>query len=374
MWSPNFYYHKGLSEGFSEAQLKNSITQIKNVSPLPGILTLNHFSSRTGIPYQVLRAFVDRSDHGCYRRFSIKKRAGGRRFICVPSRDLMKSQKWISEFILKKVPVHKCSYAFSPGSSILACANQHVGARWLIKMDIQGFFESISEIKVYRAFKSLGYQPLVAFELARITTFPVNSMLSPRWYKPEWRANNENKVIPSYSTKLIGYLPQGAPSSPMLSNVIMKDIDEQIFQISESNGLVYTRYSDDLTFSTYSRDFNRKKASKFILTISNLLLKNGFAPQYRKTKVISPGARKVVLGLQVDGIRPTLRREYKDNLKQHLHYLKKFGPSQHMIKREFDTLWGMKSHIKGLIDHANSIEPLYAREMLLKFNEIDWPL
>lgn len=68
-------------------------------------------------------------------------------------------QRWINLHILKKVPVHPASFAFSEGSSIFKCANKHTGARWLIKMDITGFFESVSEIQAFRVFKSLGYQP-----------------------------------------------------------------------------------------------------------------------------------------------------------------------------------------------------------------------
>ena len=81
----------------------------------------------------------------------------------------MQVQRWIAAHILNPLPVHHCSFAFKPGSSIIKCAARHTGARWLVKMDIAGFFSSISEIQVYRVFLSLGYQPLVAFELARLS-------------------------------------------------------------------------------------------------------------------------------------------------------------------------------------------------------------
>jgi RNA-directed DNA polymerase len=81
-----------------------------------------------------------------------------------------------------------------------------------------------------------------------------------------------------------------------------------------------------------------------------------------------------VLGLQVDGDAPRLRREFKDSLRQHLHYLEKFGPIEHANARNFDSVWGMKCHIRGLIDYANMVEPEYAGSLKKRFNELDWPV
>lgn len=377
MWSPQQYITDGKSEGCSPDLLNDAIEQIETVihrpHDLPSILSLNHLAQRTNVPYLFLREVVDRSDHDLYRKFSIKKRSGGRRFIHVPSPDLMHTQRWINEHILKKIPVHNCSFAFNPGSSIVKCASRHTGARWLIKMDITGFFESVSEIQVYRVFKELGYQPLVSFELARISSVPVGS-LSPRRFIKSWKVKKRNAVIPSYTRGILGYLPQGAPTSPMLSNLVMRKIDEKILTRANNAGLTYTRYSDDLTFSTRSRDFCRDDAWKFISSVGKILHSSGFKPQHRKTIVVPPGSRKIVLGLQVGGSVPQLRREFKDKLRQHLYYLEKVGPIEHANARNFDTVWGMKSHIRGLIDYANMLDPQYANGLLKRFSELDWPV
>ena len=132
----------------------------------------------------------------------------------------MTVQRWMHEHILKKVSVHSCSHAFTPNSSICKCANRHSGARWLIKMDITGFFESVSEIQVYRVFKSLGYQKLVAFELARISTISPGR-LGPRRFDRVWHINKRNKNIPTYAKDVLGSRtqrrmagrPQGSPRS-----------------------------------------------------------------------------------------------------------------------------------------------------------------
>lgn len=376
MWSPQQYTVEAKKQGLSVETIEAAIEQIERVAlgelKLPAILSLNHLANRTKVPYQYLRRVVDRSDHETYRKFSIRKRSGGRRFIHVPAPSLSHVQKWINAYILRNVPVHRCSFAFAPGSSIFDCASRHCGAQWLIKMDITGFFESVSEIQAFRVFKELGYQPLVSLELARIVTIAPASQ-SPRHRDPVWKVKQANTSIPSYSTGALGYLPQGAPTSPMLSNLVMKTIDGEIYAAAKDAGLVYTRYSDDLTFSTRLRNFRRGQASEFIHHIEKILSPAGFRPQHRKTTIVPPGSRKIVLGLVVDGNKPRLRREFKDNLRLHIHYLEKVGPTEHAKARDFHTIWGMKSHLRGLIDFANMIEPDYAAALLQRFKNVDWP-
>ncbi len=377
MWSPQRYISKGKQKRLPDELLDAAIEQIEQVAEagldLPGLLSLNHLAHRTNVPYRFLRRVVQRAEPDAYRKFSIRKRSGGRRFLFVPNPYLRTVQRWMHEHILKKVGVHSCSHAFKPKSSIYKCANKHSGAQWLIKMDITGFFESISEIQVFRVFKALGYQPLVAFELARITTISPGG-LGPRRFDRAWRINVPNEKIPAYAKEVLGYLPQGAPTSPLLSNLVMRDIDKDIHQAAKKKGLTYTRYSDDLTFSRRDKNFSRKQAREFISTVGTILSAAGFRPQHRKTIIIPPGSRKIVLGLQVDGDAPRLRREFKDSLRQHLHYLKKFGPIEHANARQFDSVWGMKCHIRGLIDYAKMVEREYASNLLKRFNELEWPV
>jgi len=80
-----------------------------------------------------------------------------------------------------------------------------------------------------------------------------------------------------------------------------------------------------------------------------------------------------VLGLNVEGEKPKLRKEFKDNLRMHLYYLMKHSPTEHAKKRGFETIWGMKSHVRGLIDYAKMVEPNYSIDMLKKFDNVTWP-
>lgn len=377
MWSPQSYKQQGIREGISEELLEIAIAQSEAVlyseHSLPSILSLNHLSVRTGVNYKKLRDLVNRKDREAYKKFSIQKRSGGRRFIHVPQPDLMHTQRWINEFVLKPIPAHPASFAFTKGSSIKKCALKHCGAKWIIKLDIADFFESVSEIQVFRLFKGFGYQPLVAFEMARLCTAPT-SWRSPREHYKQWHAWEYNESIPEYNERLLGYLPQGAATSPLISNLVMRECDIKLSEIAKKNKLIYTRYSDDLSFSTRSKDFCRARARKVIFEVYKVLSEAGYRPQYRKSKVICPGSKKVILGLNVDGELPRLQKGYKDKIRQHLYYLDKLGISEHIANRGFDSIWGFKCHLKGMIDYASMVDPIYAQGCLKKFSEIDWPV
>jgi RNA-directed DNA polymerase len=282
----------------------------------------------------------------------------------------MKAQRWIAGNVLNNVSVHQCSYAFKPGGSILKCASRHTGARWLIKLDISGFFGSITEIRVYNVFRSLGYQPLVSFELARLTTHAPTA--SERYKSATWLAKDYSGTIFSYKRKHIGYLPQGAPTSPMLSNLVMWPIDSEILRTATKFGLVYTRYADDITFSTRGH-FDRDNAVAVIREVACKLRKIGLALNEKKTRVVPPGGRKIVLGLLVDGSLPRLSVSFRSNLRQHLYYLEKVGPFKHAAARGFDTIGGLYRHIRGLIDFARMIDPEYADVILARFDAVRWP-
>lgn len=370
----------GLSNETIDAVIAQTIAVIKGPCKLPAILTLGHLAKRTGVDYVVLRGLVTGFCSHPYRHFKIRKRVAGPkeniryRNISVPTPNLYRVQRWIAAHVLRSVPVHEASHAFSPGSNIVKCAEKHCGAKWMIKLDILDFFGSISEMQAYRVFLSLGYQPLVSFEMGRLCTHhPKHDMppdyVSSRFQIPSSRVKNRNRVIESYNHPYMGSLPQGAPTSPMLANLAMRDVDEKISAIASRFGLSYTRYSDDLTFSTRN-DFDRQQASLLIHEIAKLLIKRGLMLNRQKTAVIPPGARKIVLGLLVDGDQPRLSRSFKDRIRQHLYYLEKFGPDQHVSKRGFDSIGGFFRHLKGLIDFAHMIEPQYAQDAYVRLRTI----
>ena len=104
------------------------------------------------------------------------------------------------------------------------------------------------------------------------------------------------------------------------------------------------------------------------------MVKHGLAPNRAKTQIVPPGARKIVLGLLVDGESPRLCREFKSKLRMHLYYLNHsmIGPGGHAESRGFDSIIGLRAHVLGLIAHARLVEPDYGEARLGEFNNIAW--
>lgn len=373
-WSPQRFLEEGLRRERDYYALQEAIKQISRMrrrSPnLPVLLTLGHLANRTRVPHDHLRDLVARdTGQPAYRTFRISKRSGGTRIISVPGPQLKKVQAWLTQHVLNKVRPHTASHAFSPGSSIADCARQHAGARWLVKLDIADFFGSITEIQVFHVFRWLGYSDLVSFELARLcTTVP---LASAKHSMKAWQVRFPRRQIRYYSEKLIGRLPQGAPTSPMLANLVMRVADEEIQKLADSNGLVYTRYSDDITFSTRG-EFSREQAMEVVRQVAAILKRQGLFPNRAKTTIVHPGARRVVLGILVDRDQPRLSRDFRDRLRQHLYYLETRGIMAHVEARRFDSAGGLYRHLRGLIDYANMVDQPYAHQQLLRLQALPW--
>jgi len=378
-WHPQRYKKYGKDLGIKDDVLDNAVNTgllVRAVdSRLPPIFTLKHFANITNVDYGFLRSVVSRDIKDPYKIFRLKKNSGrGFRIISIPDPDLMGIQRWINRNILILGNPSSVSYAFTKGISVKDAAELHCGCRWLIKLDVRQFFESISEIPVYRVFRKFGYQPLISLELTRLCT-RLGSNTKAR-NKKRWRANNAKyNIISRYNYNRMGHLPQGAPTSPMLSNLVMQDFDESILRISNECKLTYTRYADDLAFSTKSNEFTRDDALKFIKKVYGVMQDNGLSPNVTKTKIAPPRARKIILGLLVDGDRPKLTREFRNNLRQHIYYLTKpeIGPAIHARNRGFTSLLGLRNHVEGLLSYASHIDPELASSYRLKLKDVEWP-
>lgn len=318
-----------------------------------------------------------------YRVFRIRKRPtrdGEKRFrvICAPEPSLLLVQRWLARNVLIHAgsKVHTASTAYAPKSKLVEAARRHCGCKWLIKIDIKNFFESITEVSAYRAYRSLGYQALVAFELARLST-RLGSATSRRRRKRWTRHHSLRHIaIERYVHHRMGHLPQGAPTSPMLANMAMLSLDEELSRWAHKHQLTYSRYADDLTFSTTDATFSRATATDFIKGVYATIVRFGLSPNAAKTQVVPPRARKVVLGLLVDGDEPRLTRNFKARLRMHLHYLTHtaVGPARHAQKRGFTAVAGLRNHVEGLIAYAKQIEPAYGAQLESNFASVIWPI
>ena len=375
-WAPHIYREEGRKVGISDDVLEAALAQAGVVQRrgLPAILTLKHLATHVDVDYGYLASVISRKLNP-YRIFRIAKRSGGRRTIAAPEPAIRRVQQWISKNVLAKVQPHARSLAYSPGSSPIKCAEQHCRCRWLIKIDIESFFESISEIDAYGVFESLGYSPLISFQLARICTRE-SDWEAPRYQNYRWVAFGVRHLLQrryqSYERSHIGHLPQGAPTSPMLANLAVSELDTRLEAIAVSHKLVYTRYSDDLAFSATDEDFSRLESIKVIREVHDQLRSFGFSPNRAKAVVAPPGSRRIVLGLLVDSTKPRLSKSFKDTIRQHLHYLETLGWGAHATRRRFDSIFGMRQHIRGLIQYASEVDPEFGGKAREQFDRIPW--
>src|SRR6266566_1177438 len=142
--SPHLYQQGAAKKDVPKTIVRRALDQARTPERkgVPAILTLNHLAHLIGVDYNYLRAIVSRNHDG-YRVFVIRKRGGGGRLIAAPEPKLAAVQRWIASRILLNRVVHSASYAYHRGTSPLKCARRQLGARWLIKVDIHDFFESI---------------------------------------------------------------------------------------------------------------------------------------------------------------------------------------------------------------------------------------
>ncbi len=356
------------------ASAESIAAAIKRVHPdLPVVLTLHHLAHLSGVSAQDLQEVTFRKVDA-YRIFRVKKRgvsgvspAPPRRYrtICVPHPFLMQTQRWIAQNLLNPIDPDPASFAFAPKRDLVGAAKRHVGSRWLLKMDVRHFFESISEQQVYRVFRSLGYGALLSFQMARICTRLPDQAL------PLLRGPRDTGL--PYRRHEPGHLPQGAPTSPMLANLTMRTLDRRLSLLAQREGWTYTRYADDLAFSRSDKS-SRFVAMRLSRRVVHELELASLTHHREKTSVAPPGARKVLLGVLVDSDRPRLTRAFRNNVETHLFALtnKKVGPAAHRQKRGFASTVGMRRHIEGLIAFAHQVDPPYAVKLYAQFNTVDW--
>ncbi len=363
-WPPHSFLSHYKNEDIHKA--KKYLEQVIEVSKngVPPILTLRHFSRLSHCSYRFLRGIVGRKLN-CYSIKHIKKRGSGeKRQICIPCLSLQIVQIFINKYIISKVSPHPCAFAYREGYSVKQCAAQHCQAKWIIKIDIKEFFNSITEKHVYKVFRSLGYGALISFELSRICT-----------YVPQTDDENsyDKYKIQLYNNQEVGYLGQGANSSPGLSNLVMRAFDQSVSDYCNSQNIIYTRYSDDLIFSTSDINFKRSDAINLKKFVNSRLNEFGFSENTSKFTIMSPGSRKLVLGLLVDKENPRLPKAFKRQFSCHLHYLMN-DISKHQRRMHFDTRMGMKNHYLGVVSYIRDVDNVFYNKIIMLFNKIQWEI
>ena len=283
------------------------------------IINASHLAQLIGLDENVLNQMINAPDR-FYRSFSIPKRSGGERLISAPYPSLMMAQHWIYHTIL--LPgneVSESAMGFVPGKSISDNALAHLNGREILKMDIKDFFPSISIRRVLAVFKGMGYFHRIAYYLSALCC-------------------KDN------------HLPQGAPTSPILSNIIAKRLDYRLKNLAARFGLVYTRYADDMTFS------GQHIPLKFISIVSEIVTDEGFQVNEDKTVIMREKQRKIITGVSVSSDKLCIPRAKKRWIRQQTYYIKRYGLRSHMRRNHIDDPF-YDLRIKGYLAYWKSVEP-----------------
>lgn len=320
------------------------------LSGAPVVYSLGHLAKLTGVRYSFLRDVINRESKP-YKHFKLPKKTGGLRSIYSPCIELQRVQRWILERILYVPDIHKNNFAYQKSITIKDCASRHVGARWMIKMDLNDYFTSIKENQVFNIFLQLGYSNLLSFELARICTWSFDQF---EQQKIAVQTTHAESFV--YSNGPRGYLPQGAPTSGALANLATREFDSEISNYALENQFIYTRYSDDLVFSS-SQEFDRSVARQQVRDLSLLIRTHKLFVNPKKTRVISPGSRKIVLGLLVREDRVSILPEQRRMIDVYIHSVRKYGLLEFAAHRGFDSVISFINHLEGWLAHIQSIEP-----------------
>ena len=268
-----------------------------------------------------------------YHRAKLPKKSGGYRNLSVPDEILKAIQRQISEVLLIHMPVSRYAKAYRFGSSTLRNAKHHVGKQVVLKLDILHFFDSIR----YSTVKDMVFPEEIYAE-------PLRILLTMLCYHKD-------------------ALPQGAPSSPAITNIILYEFDEVIGQWCRERGIAYTRYCDDITFSG---DFDPAEVIRFVrLELKEL----GFLLNEQKTRIQRPGQQQSVTGIVVNE-KLSIPAVYRRKLRQELYYCRKFGIQEHLQKIGLETpedtyrmqLLGKVNYVLQV--HPDDKEMLEARKWL----------
>lgn len=269
-----------------------------------------------------------------YKKYQIDKRNGGKRQIAQPSKNLKIIQKLLLNGYLKKhMKVHSCATAYKENYSILDNARPHLKNDYLLKLDFSNFFPSIksSDFKMFCLDKEI---------IAENVEEEINLMSSIFFMRE--------------GDELV--LSIGAPSSPHISNALLFNFDDKISKIAQEAGVSYTRYSDDITFSTNEKD----RLFEWPKIVENELKKLSFprlSLNYEKIVFSSKKHNRHVTGITISNEgTPSLGHSRKREIRSMVYRLK----NNDLAKKEIESL-------RGTLAFAKMVEPDFYQKLLVKY-------
>jgi hypothetical protein len=291
-----------------------------------------------------------------------RRKRSGWRLLEKPVFCLKEIQRRLLREILVNVPPHEAVHSYRPGHSVAEFVRPHAGKRVVIRMDLCDFFPSVRPSRVHAIFTTLGYPRRVA---RLLTGLCVNAAAEDLF-----AGDKLLQLLPAERFRLRHiygrpHLPQGAPTSPMLSNLCAFRLDVRLAALAKAVGADYTRYADDLAFS--GGDDLAAAFRRFRVAVGVVALEEGFEVNTRKTRLMRRGVRQHVAGLSVNA-HPNVGRPDYDRLKAILHNCVRHGPRSQVR----GAMGDFRASLSGKVQFVRMINPQRGAKLQTLLEQIDW--
>jgi RNA-directed DNA polymerase len=303
---------KASRAGYSEENIQKCLAYAKPLidKNLPVIFNTSHLSLLVGYNRNFIKRAALYTSY-FYRSFQIKKKNKKLRYLKEPLPSLKEIQIWILQDILYSVPVSKFAKAYVQKRSLLDNVKYHRGKETVLSLDIKDFFPSVRRPSVEKIFREFGYSSNVANLLSKLCCCDE-------------------------------CLPQGAPTSPYLSNLYLRSLDLNVSKYAVSKNLRYTRFADDLTLS------GTMDAEEVIEFVKNELTRLSLELNIDKLKIMKQDVRQEVTGIVVNEVIQ-VPRTYREKIRQEIHFIEKFTLDGHM-KNTKNTRSDYLRHLLGKVN------------------------
>ena len=332
---------------------------------LPQIRDKEELASRLGISNATLHWLTslhlspdDRPVH--YVCTWIRKRSGNKRLIESPKQQLKTVQRVILQDFLNRIPLHEAAHGFRRRRNAISFTAGHVGKTWCLRMDLRDFFPSICGKRVRGMFRAFGMPPEVARCLAALTSTQTHLNIvesqRPAGHRGQFEASR---------LYLPAHLPQGAPTSPAIANLMAYRLDTRLTGLAAATKVYYTRYADDLLFS--GERFSSRQVKNFAATVGAIATEQGFKINHHKTKIQFASQRQIATGIVLNKHANIRRRDY-DQLKAILFNCIQHGPAS----QNREGVGDFKLHLSGRINWVAQVNPARAIKLTSLLEQIDW--
>jgi len=288
-----------------------------------------------------------------------EKRNGTFRLIEAPKVQIRNCQRRILQQVLDKVPAHPAAHGFVRGRSCQSGAAIHVGEQVVVTLDLSDFFLTVPVPRVFGMFRSLGYPSPIARLLTGLCSTVTPPSALPAWPRPratDWR---ERRIYFAL------HLPQGAPTSPALANLVCWRLDCRLQGLARAFEANYTRYADDLAFSGGSDLADR--VGNLLAAVREVVVDEGFTINESKVRIMRASGRQRVTGIVVNE-HQNIQREDFDLLKAILHNCHKLGPTS----QNHDGHADFRAHLGGRIGWVENLNPARGAKLQRAFKAVDW--